>query len=260
MPRDTVGRTITVALVLCLVCSLLVSATTVALRPRQAAQRRLDKMRNILVVAGLVGANEHVSPERIEQLFQRIEIRWVDLAREATLVPKDEEDSIDREQMIFIPPERDIARIKRHPRYVEVYFVHKEDGSLDQIVLPISGLGLWSVLHGFIALDADLRTIRGLGFYEHKETPGLGGEVDNPKWRAQWRGKTAFDETGRVCIRVEKPGGGSGSSHDPCHIDALSGATFTSKGVQNAIHYWLGEDGFGPLLKRLQKDRKDGKA
>ncbi|RMG41322.1 MAG: Na(+)-translocating NADH-quinone reductase subunit C [Planctomycetota bacterium] len=260
MPRDTVGRTITVAVVLCLVCSLLVSATTVALRPRQAAQRRLDKMRNILIVAGLIGEDAHPSQAEIERLFERIETRWVDLEREATLVPKEEEESIDTDQMIFLPPDMDIARIKRHPRFMEVYFVRNEDGSLDQIVLPISGLGLWSVLHGFIALDADLRTIRGLGFYEHKETPGLGGEVDNPKWRAQWRGKTAFDETGRVCIRVEKPGGGGGSSDDPCHIDALSGATFTSKGVQNAIHYWLGENGFGPLLKRLQQERNDGKA
>lgn len=260
MPRDSVRRTITVALVLCLVCSLLVSATTVALRPRQAAQRRLDKMRNILVVAGLIDENEHPSPQEIERLFQRIETRWVDLARGAELVPHDAEASIDKEQMLFIPPEQDIARIKRHPRYMEVYFVRKEDGSLDQVVLPISGLGLWSVLHGFVALDADLRTIRGLGFYEHKETPGLGGEVDNPKWRALWRGKKAFDENGNIRIRVTKDAGQSGPEAAQYEVDALSGATFTSKGVQNALHYWLGEHGFGPLLKRLQQDRDDGKA
>ena len=68
-----------------------------------------------------------------------------------------------------------------------VYELRDDAGALDLVVLPVHGLGLWSILYGFVALDADLETIRGLTYYEHKETPGLGGEVDNPRWKSLWK-------------------------------------------------------------------------
>src|SRR5690606_8511703 len=87
-----------------------------------------------------------------------------------------------------LPGDIDIASIKRRVKYAKVYLVQNE-GELEKIILPVSGYGLWSTLHGFIALEKDANTIVGLGFYEHAETPGLGGEVDNPRWKAVWQGK-----------------------------------------------------------------------
>lgn len=125
-------------------------------------------------------------------------------------------------------------------------------GQLQKIILPVHGYGLWSTLYGFLALKGDANTVIGLGFYEHAETPGLGGEVDNPQWKAKWSGKQVFDAQGKIAIRVTKaaaPEGDPKAIHD---VDALSGATLTSNGVNNLVHFWLGDDGFGPYLQKVR--------
>jgi Na+-transporting NADH:ubiquinone oxidoreductase subunit C len=128
----------------------------------------------------------------------------------------------------------------------------KKGEHTDQVVLPIYGKGLWSTLYGFLALDANANTVRGITFYEHAETPGLGGEVENPGWKAQWNGKNVFDDQGEVALEVIKgavPGNSPQADHQ---IDGLSGATITGRGVSNLVRYWLGADGFGPYLDKLR--------
>jgi Na+-transporting NADH:ubiquinone oxidoreductase subunit C len=106
-------------------------------------------------------------------------------------------------------------------------------------------------MYGFLALDKDLATIRGLSFYKHGETPGLGGEVDNPVWKAKWPGRLAFGEAGTPDIHVIKGAAGPVES-DPHRVDGLSGATITSNGVTHLLRFWLGENGFGPYLSKLR--------
>lgn len=106
-------------------------------------------------------------------------------------------------------------------------------------------------MYGFVALDSDANTIAGLGFYEHGETPGLGGEVDNPRWKAVWEGKHAYRD-GDVAISVIKGTVNPDSSKAQWQVDGLSGATLTSKGVSNLVQFWLGEDGFAPYLNNLR--------
>lgn len=149
-----------------------------------------------------------------------------------------------------VPAGEDFASIKRRENYAPVYEVRAADGKLQQVILPIRGYGLWSTLWGFIALDADLVTIRGITYYEHGETPGLGGEVDNTDWKQQWKGKKAFDPKGKVAIRVIKGKAPADAEHE---IDGLSGATITSQGVTKMMQFWLGENGFGKYLDRLRK-------
>ncbi len=108
----------------------------------------------------------------------------------------------DAKVQIKIPAEQNIAGIGTRAPYYAVYRVEK-DGELSTLVLPIVGKGLWSTMYGFLALDPDLTTIRGINYYEHGETPGLGGEVDNPIWKRQWRGKVAFED-GEPAIDVIK--------------------------------------------------------
>ncbi|MGB0764601.1 MAG: NADH:ubiquinone reductase (Na(+)-transporting) subunit C, partial [Luminiphilus sp.] len=112
--------------------------------------------------------------------------------------------------------------------------------------------GLWSTLYGFVALESDGNTIAGLGFYEHKETPGLGGEVDNPRWKNLWKGKQVYRD-GAVAISVVKGSVDQGSDAANWQVDGLSGATLTSRGVSNLVQYWLGEDGFEPYLRNLRE-------
>jgi Na+-transporting NADH:ubiquinone oxidoreductase subunit C len=107
-------------------------------------------------------------------------------------------------------------------------------------------------MYGFVALDKDLKTIRGLTFYKHKETPGLGAEVDNPNWKAKWPGRLAFDDSGKVVIEVIKgPAGSPGET--PHKVDGLSGATLTSNGVTYLLRFWLGKEAFGPYLDTLRE-------
>ena len=148
--------------------------------------------------------------------------------------------------------EQDIASIRRRADYSTVYVVENTDGSIKTLILPIHGYGLWSTLYGFMALESDLQTVVGLGFYQHAETRGLGGEVDNPNWKAQWQGKVVYDESGDVDISVIKGSVDPNSPKAEHQIDGLAGATLTSRGVESLVRFWLGEDGFGPFLDHLR--------
>ncbi|WP_421682007.1 Na(+)-translocating NADH-quinone reductase subunit C [Stutzerimonas urumqiensis] len=255
--KESTVRTLTVALLVCLVCSVFVAGAAVALRPTQLENRQLDKQRSILAIAGLGQAG--MSGQDIRELFEaRIVPRLVDLE---TGTFSDEYDPIAYDPLVAakdpdlskaIPPSEDIASIKRRERYSTVYLVQDEQGELQTAVIPVRGYGLWSTLYGFIAIEGDLNTVEGLGFYQHGETPGLGGEVDNPRWRSQWEGKQLFDENGELEIEIVKGGVDPQSAEAVHQVDALAGATLTSNGVNNLLHYWLGEDGFGPFIANLR--------
>lgn len=268
MPRESATHTFLVALTLCVVCSVLVSAAAVGLRPAQDRNRELEIQRNIVQAAGLSESAEP-SDSQIRELFTQVEKRLIDLETGAYISPEQAESAgIDPneydqreaasnpDRSIPIPPELDYAGIGRREKYSYVYLVKNSDGSLDQIVLPVYGQGLWSTLYGFLALDANMRTIRGLTFYEHGETPGLGGEIDNPAWKDQWKGKQAFNEDYDVQIRVIKGAVDPQDELAMYKIDGLSGATITSNAVTNLLRYWLGDHGFGPYLANLRAERE----
>ena len=154
------------------------------------------------------------------------------------------------ELSIELSSAEDIASINRRARYSIVYLLRK-DGKLDRIVLPIHGYGLWSTLYGFIALRGDGNNVSGITFYEQQETAGLGGEVDNPAWKALWPGKQIYDADHKVALKVIKGTVDKRSPNAKHQVDGLSGATITSRGVQNLIRYWLGDSAFGPVLLGL---------
>ena len=114
--------------------------------------------------------------------------------------------------------------------------------------MPIRGYGLWGTLYGYISLASDLNTINGIEFYEHKETPGLGAEVENEEWKNIWKGKILYNKDGGVELKVVK-----GASSNEYEVDGLSGATLTSNGVSNMIEYWLGPEAYGPALKKVKE-------
>lgn len=251
MAKDTVQRTIFVALALCVVCSLVVSTAAVSLKPAQEANKSLDRKRNILAAAGLLQEDKSV-----EEQFRQVTTRVIDLR---TGQYTDEVDPASYEQKAAakdpklsddLSGDEDIAGIGRREHYSLVYLVEK-DGALDKVILPVRGYGLWSTLYGFLALESDGDTIAGLGFYEHGETPGLGGEVDNPRWKALWPGKHVYKE-GDAAIHLIKGSVDPQSSDADYKVDGLAGATLTSNGVTNLMQFWLGEMGFKPYLKNLK--------
>ncbi|WP_308367563.1 MULTISPECIES: Na(+)-translocating NADH-quinone reductase subunit C [unclassified Microbulbifer] len=253
--KDSVKGTIQVALVLCIVCSVVVSTAAVLLRPAQQANIALDMKRNVLMAGGLIG-DTGAGKAEVEKAFESVTVRYVDLdtgkftdekpaggsGRAAAKIPAASEK---------LPPEEDIAKIIRRENIKEVYLVEK-NGELQKVILPVRGYGLWGTLYGFVALESDLNTVAGLGFYEQKETPGLGGEVDNPNWKALWLGKKIYGPEGNVAIDVIKGAVNPASAKAEYQVDGLSGATLTSNGVDNLLHFWLGNEGFGPFLKNLK--------
>ncbi len=258
MQVNSIRYTLLFATAVCLACSMLVASATVLLRDRQHANQLLYLQKNVLQATGLLKAGERMSDREVVALFERsIRIRLVDLQTgdyvENPSVDPSRYDQrrarADPAQSREAPP--NLSQIKRLPNVATVALVVK-DGKPVQVVLPIEGIGLYGTLYGFVALDRDLTTIRGLAFYENRETPGLGGEVDNPKWKAQWPGRKAFDEAGKIRISLKKGGGVGSPKEDPYQVDALSGATITSNGVTRMLHFWLGENGFGPYLAKLR--------
>lgn len=251
--KDTIKRTITVALVLCVVCSVVVSTAAVILRPAQKANKLQDMRSNILAAADMLQKGVP-----LEEQFKQIEPRIIDLetGQYTDAVDVETYDQLkaakDPKLSENLSGDEDIAGLGRLEKYAKVYIVKSENG-FEKIILPIRGYGLWSTLKGFIALEQDLNTVIGLGYYDHGETPGLGGEVDNPKWKALWDGKEVYGEEGEVQLSVVK---GSVSKDMPdaeYKVDGLSGATLTSDGVSNMIKFWLGENGYKPYLTNLKK-------
>ncbi|MCV6584293.1 MAG: Na(+)-translocating NADH-quinone reductase subunit C [Marinibacterium sp.] len=248
LPTDSVPKTIFIAVAVCLVASMVVSAAAVALRPLQEVNALKDKQINILQVAGIYDPNEDVVTA-----FQAFEPHVLELA---TGTFTDEFDaSIFDDRAAADNPEtsvaldHDPAGIGRQSRYVTVYLLRDDAGALDKVILPLHGYGLWSTLYGFIALEANGNDIYGLQFYDHGETPGLGAEVDNPRWKALWSGKQLADADGNLQISVSKTPPAAGAHH---HVDALAGATLTTVGVHNLVNFWMGEAGYGPFLENLK--------
>lgn len=261
--RDSLGYTLMVAAVLCVVCSLAVSAAAVALRPIQQANEKLDQQKNILDAAGLaIGEYGKVAgelePERIEELYSWVSEKIVDMDTgqydedidPATWNLMDSISDLDLSVAIS-EPDFDPGE-ERRPKSMKVFFVKRPGNeTIQQVVLPIYGKGLWGTLYGYLALKSDLKTIQGITFYQHKETPGLGGEVDNPNWKAQWDGVQLYDEEGTPAANVFK---GPAPSDNVYAVDGLSGATITCRGVTNLVRYWASEDGYGPFLKNLESE------
>ena len=253
--RESVGKTFLVAGILCVVCSVLVSVAAVGLRPIQQKNKLLDKKRNILAAAGLMSEGADV-----EVIFkEKIKIRAVDLNT------GDYNESIDAatydqrkaakdpEQSIQLTAEEDKPRIKRIAKTALVYEVVDGSGALQQVILPVHGKGLWSTLYGFLAVEANTKTVVGLGFYEHAETPGLGGEVDNPKWKASWEGKELFNEQWDVAMTVLKGKVVEGNPNAIHQVDGLSGATLTTVGVSDLVRFWIGPKGFAKYLSKVRE-------
>jgi Na+-transporting NADH:ubiquinone oxidoreductase subunit C len=255
--KESTVRTLLVALAVSLVASVFVAGSAIYLKPVQQENSLLDKQRSILSTAG-VGGPELSSREVRELFARRIKAQVIDITtgeENPNLDPVTYDPlkaARDPKTSIGLSSEEDIASIKRREQYVTIYRL-ENDGVVEALILPIRGYGLWSTLYGFLAIKPDMNTVAGLGFYQHGETPGLGGEVDNPRWKALWPGKTLFDEAGEPVIQIIKGGVTPANPAAEHQVDALSGATLTSRGVNRLLLFWLGDLGFGPYLAKLRQ-------
>lgn len=251
------------ALILCLVCSVMVSAVAVGLKPKQQENARLDLNKNILMAADMYDP-ETGSADVIAERFADFEIRLVNLQtgqfateQEITASGISDVNSYNVSKAARTPSlstslTNDIAKIGGKPNFAKVYLAKDASGQLEQIVLPIHGAGLWGPIFGLLTLDKDLNTIKGVNFYQHKETPGLGSRIEEAQWQATWVDKELYNDDGSRKIAVVK----SGTAREG-QIDGISGATLTIRGVNNLLQYWIGEDGYKPFLDNLRAGQAD---
>lgn len=257
--KDNPVNTVLVAGVLCLVCSAIVSVAAIGLKPVQEKNKALDKKKNVLIAAGLMKRGEK---KDVEATFKAlIDDRIVDFTtgQDVTAEYGQDVEKFDAEGQTevagahaVLTPEQDLAQIKKRENRGHVYIVKtsEQDASPVRYVFPIRGRGLWSTVKGFLALDASLQTATGITFYEDQETPGLGGEINSAAFQNQWPEKVVLDNGNNVVLRIVK------NASKNSEIDALSGATITSNGVQNAVVYWLGAEGYGKFIAAARQPKK----
>ncbi len=259
MQRSGTVYTLVFATIVCVGCSILVCAAAVGLKSRQELNALVFMQSNVLSMAGAVAEDETLGNQQVLDRFtERIRIRLVDLETgeyapdEAALL----EAGYDLQQAMANPETSreapdNLARVSRLPQFAPVYQV-MDGEQVAMLILPVQGKGLWSTLYGFLALEPDTNTIRALTFFKHGETPGLGGEVDNPRWKGLWCDRKAFDAEWQPAIEVVKGQAGPPDQVPHC-VDGLSGATITSRSVQHLLNFWLGENGFGPYLAKYRE-------
>ena len=235
-----------IPLVACIACAIIVSVTAVSVRPEQNLNVENEKKVKILAAAG-------IKTNKVDEEFSRIKTVFVDFETDKLVIIDPAYDHIkaasNPDLSTVIPKADDIAVLKRRENIGTIYVWVDEQNDIEKLVLPIRGYGLWGTLYGYLSLDSDLNTVRGIEYYDHKETPGLGGEVDNPNWKSDWYGKRIYNDDGSVALYVTK-----GASSTDYEIDGISGATLTTNGVSNMIKYWLGDNGYGPIIKNLNEE------
>jgi Na+-transporting NADH:ubiquinone oxidoreductase subunit C len=247
--KETFGKTLGFVFAVCVVCAAVVSIAAVGLKDRQIANKLLDQQTNVLEAAGIL--EQGMSSKEIVAKYEKlVDAKMIDLDSgdfiEGNPALFDERRN-SRDKAKSDKPTNDIASINRRSHDAVVYLVRNEAGQVESVVLPIIGSGLWDLMSGFVGLEADLNTVKNVVYSEHKETPGLGAEVMNPKWKALWPGKKIYGEGNVVKAKLVKGGAKADDIHG---VDGLSGATLTSDGVTRTLQFWFGEEGYLPFIKK----------
>ncbi|MGD8977848.1 MAG: NADH:ubiquinone reductase (Na(+)-transporting) subunit C [Gammaproteobacteria bacterium] len=255
MNRNSAVYTLLFTLAVCAVCSVVVAGTFVALAERQRADAAIARMLDILRLTELAESEEELTKEEIVERFKVIRPRAVNMETrqfddEVDAALFDQREASNDPTQSFMAPANE-AGVRRVPDFAIVYERLGENGELDQILIPIHGQGYGGQIYGFLSLGPDLNTVRQIVFYEHQETPTLGGRINRKSWRSNWPGRRIFDESGNVALElVPKP---PPAEEAPYQVDAVSRATVTTAGVQNMINFWFGPDAFQPFLAEYRK-------
>jgi Na+-transporting NADH:ubiquinone oxidoreductase subunit C len=203
-------------------CSILLASAASLLRDRQQENIALDKQKNILSSAGLIKSDaEEVTRADILSLYEaNIESQVIDTTGQV----------IENMHVEDIDPKKD-------KKLMPVY-LYQKDGQIQSYIIPISGKGLWSTIYGYLALEPDLNTVRGITFYQHGETPGLGGEITKEWFTDNFVGKRILSPDGdlvSITVVKGKVADKVPESESYHYVDGISGSTLTGNGLTNFL-------------------------
>jgi Na+-transporting NADH:ubiquinone oxidoreductase subunit C len=219
-------------------CSILLSSAANLLKERQEENIALDKRKNIIAAVGYV-------PEEGKTYTRQDILRIYDEHIESAVLDLNG-NVVEGKDVIDLDPKVDTDLLP-------IYF-SKTNGELESYILPISGKGLWSTIYGYLALEPDGNTVKGITFYQHGETPGLGGEIEKEWFTSNFKGKKIKNEQGKlVSITVVK--GKVAEKIEPenqsHYVDGISGSTLTGNGVTNFLKADLQK--YLPYFRKINK-------
>lgn len=224
------------AVIVCLICSALVSTAALGLRDRQEANLLLDIRKNILKSVDLYRAG--MPDDEVNRIFDERMVGLV-LDRDGNVQEGRRPQDVDR---------------GKEPDALLLYQYRDGSGNVVAYTFPIQGQGLWSTVYGYLALEGDLDAVRGITFYKHGETPGLGGEIEQLWFQEQFVGKRILGDGGDiVSVTVVKGSAAALHAADLEHyVDGISGATITSKAVSVMIRDAL--QAYEPFFGKLRQE------
>lgn len=225
------------AAAVCIVCSTSLATVSMGLKDRQEANARRDLRKNILEALDLPEATNGVRPaiagEAIDKMWdEKVELIAVspkDGSKiDAAKADIDGNGSFDNDDLKAAAEKAKAAGTD--PEILGL-FVRKDTGT---VAIPMTGKGLWGPISAYMAFDPKLTEVQGVSFFAPKETPGLGAEITNPPFKNKFVGKTIVEGGNTVPIRVPKPAECDEDADKHC-VDGVSGATLTSRGVDEMI-------------------------
>jgi len=241
MPENALKNPFVFAAVICVVCSAALSLCASSLRPVQDRNQEIYQHRNILLAVGIPSDPEaEFANEDVEKVFsEQMEKITIDADGKPVEVSEDGKKS------------EEAAKTNA------IYLYKDKEGVVQGYVLPLLGQGLWGPISGYLALEPDLNTVKGVTFFTKMETPGLGAEIANPPFEDQFKGKHIYNDEGElVSIEVVKGDAEKVAANRIDHaVDGVSGATITSNGVQAMLDDWLKK--YEPYFRSVKKTVKE---
>lgn len=247
LPNESRTKTVIIAFLVSAVCAALVSGATVMLRPIQTANRAAEEQARIeALVRGIPGMSDLLTEAGGTLTTVVVDLETGRAAGDVDVASLDAALS-DPENWTDLTPAQDIAGLGQRPDLAQVFLLREGD-AVSLVLLPLSGQGYGGRIDAIMALRGDTNTIAGLAVTRHSETPGLGGRIEEASWQASFPGTELRDADGELRFRVAR--GPASGVHE---VDGITGATRTGRGVTQMVRFWLGPDGYGPLLEAIRR-------
>lgn len=247
LPIDSRPKTLLVAFLVSAICALAVTAATVALRPIQKANRAAEQQVRLEALISAIPGMSELMAEAGGGALSTVVVD-IDKVASSEVAPEDLPAALEEaDNWTVLSTEQDLASIGNRPNLAQVFFLRAGD-EISLAVFPIYGVGHGGVIEAMIALRGDMNTIAGLTVTSQVETPGLGARIEEPIWQAGFAGKSLRDDGGAMRFSVAR-----GHATSEFEVDGITGATRTSNAIQRIVRFWMGPDGYGPLLDAISR-------
>ena len=247
LPNESRTKTLVVAFLVSVVCAALVSGATVLLRPIQTANRAAEEQARIAaLVRGIPGMADLLAASGGTLSTVVIDLEAGRAAQQITTETL-EAALRDTGNWTVLDAAADLAGLGQRPDFVQIFLLRDGD-QIKLVLLPLTGQGYGGRIDAILALRGDMNTIAGIAITGHSETPGLGGRIEEASWQAGFPGTVLRDESGDIRFNVAR-----GEASSAYEVDGITGATRTGRGVASMVRFWLGPDGYGPLLRAIAR-------